>query len=108
MQKLETIDRKEKKTNIRLVNSNELLELAGKGVKVDEELSELAMKHEDLYFLLEDGEVRGIAIPTYKPRILEKFKNKKPIKKRIMLIIEIIENGKRQEYILFDISKEKK
>jgi hypothetical protein len=100
MQKLELEEKRERKANMKMINSNELLELAGRGLNVNEELSELAMKHEDLYFLVKDGEVSGIAIPTYKPKLLEEFKNKKPIRQRVMLILEIIENGRRQEYIL--------
>jgi len=97
MQRLEL---KERKVDTRMVNSNELLAMGENNMSVDGELYDLAMRYEDLYFLINGREVIGIAIPTHRPLLLEKFKNKKPIRKRSLRIIEIIENGMRQEYIL--------
>jgi len=97
MQKLEL---KEKRANMRMVNSNELLAMTESNMAmIDVELYNLAMKYEDLYFLVDEG-VKGIAIPPYRPQLLERLKRKKPIKQRAMSIIDVIENGRRQEYIL--------
>jgi hypothetical protein len=92
MQKLEL---KEKRASMRMVNSNELLEM-----NISSGLEKLAVKYEDLYFLVSDKEVKGITIPTYRQQMIEAFKREKPIKKRDVRLIEIIENGLRQEHIL--------
>ena len=92
MQKLEL----EKKTRMRMVNSDELLRMD----IITDSLEKLAMKYEDLYFLVDNEGVKGIAIPTYRQQLIETFKRRKPIKRRDIRIIEIIENGLRQECIL--------
>jgi len=93
MQKLEL---KERRASMRMVSSNELLEMniSANG------LEKMAMKYEDLYFLVSNEGVKGIAIPIYRQQMIEAFKREKPIKKRDVRQIEIIENGRRQEYIL--------
>ena len=95
MQKLELEERKEKRVKMRMVSSDELLKM-----DISSGLEKLAMKYEDLYFLVSDKGVRGIAIPTHRPHLIEAFKREKPVKKRDVRLIEIIDNGVRQEYVL--------
>lgn len=98
MQKLEL----EKKTRMRMVKSDELIAMIENSMTttIDKEIYSLAMKYEDLYFAVQDGKVTAVAIPTYRQQLIETFKKMKPIKKRNLKHIEIIENGLSQEYVL--------
>jgi hypothetical protein len=96
MQKLEL----EKKTRMRMVKSDELITMIENNITINNELYNLAMKYEDLYFLVDNEGVKGIAIPTYRWRLIETFKKRKPIKKRDVRHIHIIENGLGQECVL--------
>jgi hypothetical protein len=96
MQKLELEEKREKRAKMRMVSSEELLKMniSANG------LEKLAVKYEDLYFLVNEEGIKGIAIPTHRPHLIEAFKREKPIKKRDVRLIEIIENGRREQYIL--------
>jgi hypothetical protein len=99
MQKLEL---KERKVDMRLVKSDELIAMIeiNMTTTIGKEIYSLAMKYEDLYFLVDNDGVKGIAIPLHRPQLIETFKRRKPIKRRDIRIIEVIENGFSQEYVL--------
>jgi RNA processing factor Prp31 len=100
MQKLEL----ERKVDMRMVKSDELIMAENSmTTTIDKEIYNLAMKYEDLYFLVDNEGVKGVAIPTYRPQLIETYKRRKPIKKRAMKIIQIIENGLSQEYVLITL-----